>query len=98
MTRLFPELTRPHRKVVDNLELYPEWLWKPAGSPLHFAYGVKQDYIAEFNDPIPQWSAATASGHDSWMGLFCHLEVIFALPNCQDHDRRKQHFLEFFHS
>jgi hypothetical protein len=55
-------------------------LWKPSGSPLHFAYGAKQDYIAEFNDPIPQWSAATASGHDSWMGLFCHLEVIFALP------------------
>ena len=47
---------------------------------MHFAYGAKQDYIAEFNDPIPQWSAATASGHDSWMGLFCHLEVIFALP------------------
>jgi len=66
--------------VVDNLELYPERLWKPSGSPLHFAYGAKQDYIAEFNDPIPQWSAATASGHDSWMGLFCHLEVIFALP------------------
>ncbi|KAK1826103.1 transmembrane protein 6/97 [Podospora conica] len=66
--------------LVDNLELYPERFWKPAGSLLHFAYGAKQDYIAEFNDPIPQWSAATASGHDSWMGLFCHLEVLFALP------------------
>lgn len=77
---LVPDQADSHLPVIDNLELYPERLWKPAGSPLHFAYGAKKDYIAEFNDPIPQWSAATASGHDSWMGLFCHLEVIFVLP------------------
>ena len=41
---------------------------------------MKQDYIAELNDPIAQWSPATAAGHDSWMGFFVYFEMAVALP------------------
>ncbi|KAL2022640.1 hypothetical protein VTK56DRAFT_4984 [Thermocarpiscus australiensis] len=66
---------------IDLLEfLYPRWLYEPAGSLLHPAYSLKQYYIRTYNDPIVQWSAETASGHDSWMGLFLRVELVFLLP------------------
>lgn len=67
--------------VIDGLDLmWPAWTYEPAGSPLHVFYRAKADYIAEHRDPIPQWSPATASGHDSWMGLFLYMEWAVALP------------------
>ena len=66
--------------VIDGLEFYPSWVYEPRGSPLHIFYAAKQQYIAELNDPIAQWSQATASGHDSWMGLWIYLEWVVALP------------------
>ncbi|CAP67446.1 uncharacterized protein PODANS_1_24490 [Podospora anserina S mat+] len=71
----------PITVLIDLQEvIYPSSLLVPADAPLHFAYKAKQDYIAKFNDPIVQWSPETASGHDSWMGLFIHLEFFFLLP------------------
>ncbi|KAL2132980.1 hypothetical protein VTI74DRAFT_3050 [Chaetomium olivicolor] len=67
--------------LIDLLEyLYPAWVYEPKGAPLHAVFAVKQWYIQTYNDPIVQWSAETASGHDSWMGLFLHLEFLFLLP------------------
>jgi len=67
--------------VIDGLDLmWPKWTYEPAGSPLHIFYTAKTEYLAEHRDPIPQWSPATASGHDSWMGLFLYLEWAVALP------------------
>ncbi|KAL2145704.1 hypothetical protein VTI28DRAFT_6579 [Corynascus sepedonium] len=60
--------------------IWPASLYEPAGSPLHAAYQLKEWYIQKYNDPIVQWSAETASVHDSWMGLFMHLEAFFLLP------------------
>ncbi|KAL2190558.1 hypothetical protein L209DRAFT_750681 [Thermothelomyces heterothallicus CBS 203.75] len=66
---------------VDLLDyIWPASLYQPAGSPLHAAYELKEWYVQKYNDPIVQWSAETASGHDSWMGLFMHLEAFFLLP------------------
>jgi hypothetical protein len=60
--------------------MWPAWLYEPVGSPLHAAFEMKAWYIGKYNDPIVQWTAETASGHDSWMGLFMHLEFFFLLP------------------
>ncbi|KAH6619101.1 transmembrane protein 6/97 [Chaetomium sp. MPI-SDFR-AT-0129] len=60
--------------------IWPASLYEPVGSPLHFAFQMKEWYIQKYNDPIVQWSVETASGHDSWMGLFMHLEAFFLLP------------------
>ncbi|KAL2158702.1 hypothetical protein VTH06DRAFT_4184 [Thermothelomyces fergusii] len=60
--------------------LWPAWLYKPAGSPLHAAYALREWYVAQYNDPIVQWTAEAAGAHDSWMGLFLHLEAVFLLP------------------
>lgn len=68
-------------QVVDLLEfLWPAWAYEPAGAPLHAAFALKQWYIQKYNDPVVQWSPATAAGHDSWMGLFLYLEFAFLLP------------------
>ncbi|KAK3996213.1 transmembrane protein 6/97 [Cladorrhinum sp. PSN332] len=67
--------------LVDLLEfIYPATLYRPEGSTLHFFWKVKQWYIQTYNDPVVQWSPETASGHDSWMGLFLHFELLFLLP------------------
>ncbi|KAK0701584.1 transmembrane protein 6/97 [Lasiosphaeria miniovina] len=67
--------------LIDGLDyFFPSSMYEPAGAPLHFAYNIKQDYVATYNDPIGQWSPETASGHDSWMGLFLYLEFAFILP------------------
>ncbi|KAK4235737.1 hypothetical protein C8A03DRAFT_36401 [Achaetomium macrosporum] len=67
--------------LIDLLEyLYPAWVYEPAGAPLHAVYSLKQWYIQMYNDPIVQWSPETAAGHDSWMGLFLHIEFLFLLP------------------
>lgn len=55
-------------------------MYEPAGAPLHLIYTAKEWYIKTYNDPIVQWSSETASGHDNWMGLFMHVEVVFTLP------------------
>lgn len=55
-------------------------MYEPAGAPLHLIYAAKEWYIKTYNDPIVQWSAETAAGHDNWMGLFMHVEVVFTLP------------------
>ncbi|SPQ25032.1 c21ff612-e8cc-49cb-afda-36cf764f40fb [Thermothielavioides terrestris] len=66
---------------IDLLEyLYPAWVYEPTGAPLHAFYALKQWYIQMYNDPIVQWSPETASGHDSWIGLFLHVEFLFLLP------------------
>ncbi len=66
---------------MDLLEfLWPTWAYEPVGAPLHAAFAVKQDYIQKYNDPVVQWTPETASGHDSWMGLFLYLEFAFLLP------------------
>lgn len=66
---------------MDLLEfIWPAWAYEPAGAPLHAAYELKQWYIQKYNDPIVQWSPETATGHDSWMGLFLYLEFAFLLP------------------
>ncbi|KAK3352514.1 transmembrane protein 6/97 [Lasiosphaeria hispida] len=62
------------------VEFYPKSLYELPGAPLHFAQLARLDYLAKYNDPIVQWSAETASGHDSWMGLFIVLEYSLALP------------------
>lgn len=72
--------TKANGAVIDGLEFFPKWTYEPAGSPLHFFHDLKSDYIAEHRDPIALWSPATASGHDSWMGLFIYLEWALALP------------------
>ncbi|KAK4163145.1 hypothetical protein QBC43DRAFT_320051 [Cladorrhinum sp. PSN259] len=67
--------------LIDLLEfIYPSNLYLPEGSTLHIFYKVKQWYIQTYNDPVVQWSTETASGHDSWMGLFLHFELLFLLP------------------
>lgn len=67
--------------VVDLLEfIYPESMYKPEGSPLHFAWKLHEFYISTYNDPIVQWSPQTAAQHDNWMGLFLHIEFLFLLP------------------
>lgn len=67
--------------AIDGLDfLYPKWFYEPTGSPFHIFYMVKQFYIADTNDPIVQWSKETASGHDSWMGMFLYLEMAIELP------------------
>ncbi|KAK4096051.1 hypothetical protein N658DRAFT_511539 [Parathielavia hyrcaniae] len=60
--------------------IWPAWVYQPEGAPLHAAYSVKEWYIGKYGDPIVQWTAEAASGHDSWMGLFMHLEFLFLLP------------------
>ena len=66
---------------MDLLEfLWPAWAYEPAGAPLHAVFAVKQEYIQKYNDPVVQWTPATASGHDSWMGLFLYIEFAFLLP------------------
>ncbi|KAK3905985.1 hypothetical protein C8A05DRAFT_30141 [Staphylotrichum tortipilum] len=66
---------------MDLLEfIWPAWAYEPVGAPLHAAYSVKQWYIQKYSDPIVQWSPETATGHDSWMGLFLYLEAFFLLP------------------
>ena len=66
---------------MDLLEfLWPAWVYEPAGAPLHAVFAVKQEYIQKYNDPVVQWTPETASGHDSWMGLFLYLEFAFLLP------------------
>ncbi|KAK4458331.1 transmembrane protein 6/97 [Cladorrhinum samala] len=67
--------------LVDLLEfIYPETMYKPEGSPLHFAWKLHEFYISTYNDPIVQWSPQTAAQHDNWMGLFLHVEFLFLLP------------------
>lgn len=67
--------------VMDLLDyIWPASFYEPVGSPLHFAFQTKEWYIQKYNDPIVQWSVETAAGHDSWMGLFMHLEAYFLLP------------------
>ncbi|KAK4158225.1 hypothetical protein C8A00DRAFT_39420 [Chaetomidium leptoderma] len=71
----------PVALFIDLLEyLWPAWAYEPAGAPLHFFHALKQWYIATYNDPVVQWSPETASGHDSWMGLFLYFELFFLLP------------------
>lgn len=65
---------------IDLLEYWPQGLYIPPSSPLHIFHNLKTAYIAEFNDPIAQWSPKTASGHDSWMGFFAYWEMLFLLP------------------
>ncbi|KAL2148626.1 hypothetical protein VTH82DRAFT_2180 [Thermothelomyces myriococcoides] len=72
----------PLMLFMDLLEfIWPASLYKPEGSPLHWAYAVKEWYVAEYKDPIVQWTAESAAGHDSWMGLFLYLEAAFLLPS-----------------
>ncbi|KAK3319443.1 transmembrane protein 6/97 [Apodospora peruviana] len=66
--------------LIDALEFYPKWLHESPGAPLHLFATVQKEHIAKYNDPIVQWSRETASGHDSWMGLFLYLEFAFTLP------------------
>lgn len=67
--------------VIDLLDfIWPAWVYEPPAAPLHVFYTLKEWYIKEYNDPIVQWSATTATGHDSWMGLFLYLELAFLLP------------------
>ncbi|KAK1752014.1 hypothetical protein QBC47DRAFT_389454 [Echria macrotheca] len=65
---------------IDGLDFLPPSLYLPATSPLHVFHALKADYIAQHNDPIAQWSPATAAGHDSWMGLFVYAELVLSLP------------------
>jgi hypothetical protein len=55
-------------------------MYEPAGAPLHFFHTVKTGFIETYNDPIVQWTPESASGHDSWMGLFLWLELLYLLP------------------
>jgi hypothetical protein len=67
--------------VMDLLDfIWPAWVYQLEGAPLHAAYKMKEWYIGKYNDPIVQWTPETASGHDSWMGLFMQLEFAFLLP------------------
>ncbi len=75
-----PTQLTPQSAVIDGLDFLPTSLYLPPTSPLHFAHQAKADYNAQWNDPITQWSPATASGHDSWMGLFLTIEFVALLP------------------
>lgn len=67
--------------MVDGYDhLFPTWLHEAPGSPLHALAIFRQWYIREFNDPIVQWSPDKATGHDSWISLFMHIEFLFTLP------------------
>ncbi|KAK4445475.1 hypothetical protein QBC34DRAFT_333135 [Podospora aff. communis PSN243] len=77
---IWSTLQLPIILLIDLLDFYPPSLYLPPSSPLHIFHAVKQAYIAELNDPIVQWTPETASGHDSWMGLFVYFEMALALP------------------
>jgi hypothetical protein len=66
---------------MDLLEVvWPAWIYQPAGSPLHFFWGVKEWYMQKYNDPILQWTPETSGGRDNWIRLFLYLELVFLLP------------------
>jgi len=74
-------LQLPITILIDLLDIiWPASFYEPAGSPLHLIYLAREWYIETFNDPSVQWSAETASDHDSWMGYFLYVEMIFILP------------------
>lgn len=66
--------------VVDAVPYYPEDLRIPPTSPLHFLERLRNFYIETFNDPIVQWTPEL--GHDNWIPLFFHIEMLFLLPVC----------------
>lgn len=73
-------LTNHLLPVVDAVPFYPEELRVPPTSPLHFLERLRNYYIATFNDPIVQWTSDL--GHDNWIPLFFHIEMLFLLPVC----------------
>lgn len=65
---------------MDAVPFYPQELRVPPTSPLHFLERLRNYYIATFNDPIVQWTSDL--GHDNWIPLFFHIEMLFLLPVC----------------
>ena len=62
---------------VDAVEFYPEWLYMPKDSPLHFLHTIREHYIAEYNDPIFNWKPERGP---SFAPLFLYYEMIYMLP------------------
>ncbi|KAL0471316.1 hypothetical protein QR685DRAFT_595763 [Neurospora intermedia] len=75
-------LSIPIILFIDALHFYPSSWYSSPSAPLHIFHLARQDYIAQYNDPIVQWSPSTSvpGSHDSWIGLFLYLEFGFTLP------------------
>ncbi|ESA43107.1 hypothetical protein GE21DRAFT_6774 [Neurospora crassa] len=75
-------LSIPIILFIDALHFYPSSWYSSPSAPLHIFHLARQDYIAQYNDPIIQWSPSTSvpGSHDSWIGLFLYLEFGFTLP------------------
>ncbi|KAI1083384.1 transmembrane protein 6/97 [Whalleya microplaca] len=62
---------------VDLVPLYPQSLWVPASSPLHFLYELRAYYLRTYND---QFFAPPPATVPSFFPLFAFLELVFHLP------------------
>ncbi|KAI0185762.1 transmembrane protein 6/97 [Xylaria flabelliformis] len=62
---------------VDLVPLYPQSLWVPASSPLHFLFSLREFYIANYND---QFFLPPPAEIPSFFPLFAFLELVFHLP------------------
>ncbi|KAH9994588.1 transmembrane protein 6/97 [Xylariaceae sp. FL0662B] len=62
---------------VDLVPLYPQSLWVPASSPLHFLYELRTYYLRTYND---QFFAPPPAAVPSFFALFALLELAFHLP------------------
>ena len=58
-------------------ERYPDWVVKSPSSPLHFLHNVREQYIADYNDPFLIW---TPEKGPSFVPLFMNFEFVYALP------------------
>lgn len=55
--------------------MYPAWLYKETGSPLHFLQKISDYYIETYNDPLVQ-----SATEPNWIQLFFLVELAFSLP------------------
>ncbi|KAI1326113.1 transmembrane protein 6/97 [Xylariaceae sp. FL0255] len=62
---------------VDLVPLYPQSLWVPASSPLHFLWDLRQFYIKNYND---QFFLPPPAPIPSFFPLYAFLELVFHLP------------------
>ncbi|KAI0438753.1 transmembrane protein 6/97 [Xylaria telfairii] len=62
---------------VDLVPLYPQSLWVPSASPLHFLFQLREFYITTYND---QFFLPPPAPIPSFFPLYAFLELVFHLP------------------